>query len=540
MSSSAIKTRNMTSTGKTGEHKQILQAGMGRYLKKTVDDPTVKQKLIESPSRKSPKRNKKQQKSKSTRETPRKSANQVDTDNEELNSDPEVFSDSDVVEEVVEENATLESIYNNLAELENEVEIELDPRTISLAPDAQPLLLLSLLKKIEFLEKSHDSLKDENESLKTALNYNIEKTNDLEKDVKNYKKEMEDTKQNVDNVKASNKILKEESAKLKEKTTKAESYSRRNNLRFDGIPQDKNETPAHCREKIYSILKMELNMKDAESRIIIDRCHRDPRYPNNNPSSILVRFLSFGDRDEIWQNRDKLNRNQRNRLFVNEDFPPEVERKRAFLRPYVKAAYRTGKKAVLVGDNIMVEGLKYTVDELDKLPADMGPDKVAIRHEGNTMLFYRSDAYMSNFHKSEMSMQGVKYNCVEQFFTAEKARKFNDMAAVNKIMKAENPSEMKYHGKNIKSFNQKQWDEIAATAMITGLRAKFAQNPILKAKLASTGECELAEASKHDTVWGIGMPIHDPKAHMKEHWLGKNQLGNLLMKVRDEIVNNRL
>ena len=252
--------------------------------------------------------------------------------------------------EAADEDNTIESFYNNynnLTELENEVEVELDPRTINLAPDTLPLLLLSLLKKIESLEKSHDSLKEENESLKTSLNFNIEKTNDLEKDIQRYQKEMEDTKKSVDNVQASNKILKEESAKLKEKTTKAESYSRRNNLRFDGIPQDTNESPAHCREKIYTILKKELNMQDAESRIIIDRCHRDSRYPNTNPASILVRFLSYSDRDEIWQKRDKLNRNQRNRLFLNEDFPPEVERKRAFLRPYLKAAYKTGKKAVL-------------------------------------------------------------------------------------------------------------------------------------------------------------------------------------------------
>ena len=62
MSSSAIKTRNMTSIGKTGKPKQISQAGMGRYLKKAVDDPTTKQKTNASPLRKTPKRNKKQQK----------------------------------------------------------------------------------------------------------------------------------------------------------------------------------------------------------------------------------------------------------------------------------------------------------------------------------------------------------------------------------------------------------------------------------------------------------------------------------------------
>ena len=67
--------------------------------------------------------------------------------------------------------------------------------------------------------------------------------------------------------------------------------------------------------------------------------------------------------------------------------------------------------------------------------------------------------------------------------------------------------------------------------MLAGLRCKFHQNP----KLLDTQDKTLAEASKNDKVWGIGMAMSDPNAFDKEKWQGKNQLGNLLMKVRDEI-----
>ena len=544
MSSSAVKTRNMTSAVKLTDPKQGTQTGMNsmdRYLKKAVPEQTTKQKVSPTPQQnKTPKRRQKQKKTETQRNSPRTTQDKVDTENDESNSEREVFSDS----EAGGENDTIENetgnLYNNLEELENEVDVELDPRTINLSPDTHPLIMLSLLKKVECLEREQQVLREENDSLKTSLNFNIEKVNDLENDVKTYRKEMEATQININNVKASNTILKEENAKIKEKTLKAESYSRRNNLRFDGIIQDQNETSDNCREIIYSILKHELGIHDAESRIIIDRCHRDPRYPNTNPASILVRFLSYRDRDEVWQRREHLNKNQRNRLFVNEDFPPEVEKKRAFLRPYLKAAYKSGRKAVLVGDQLLVDGLKYSVDELDKLPSDMGPDKIAIRRENNTTLFYRSDAFLSNFHKAEMSIGGVEYSCVEQYFTAEKACMFNDLNAIDKIMKTDNPSEMKYHGRNVRSFNQKQWDEKASSVMIAGLRAKFCQNERLKVKLLDTNESELAEASRFDKTWGIGMSIHDPKSPFKENWQGRNQLGNLLMKVRDDLRKNRL
>ena len=127
------------------------------------------------------------------------------------------------------------------------------------------------------------------------------------------------------------------------------------------------------------------------------------------------------------------------------------------------------------------------------------------------------------------------YQNVEQYFTAEKARLFRDQITVNKIMEADSPAEMKFHGKHITGFNQKTWDETSATVMITGLRAKFRQNSTLQAKLLATQDKHLAESSKNDRVWGTGLAMSDENAFNKDNWNGKNQLGNLLMKVREEI-----
>ena len=58
---------------------------------------------------------------------------------------------------------------------------------------------------------------------------------------------------------------------LKEKTIQAEAYSRRDNLVFDGIPEDKEE---NCEEKILDILVKDLKIQNARQNIKFTRVHR--------------------------------------------------------------------------------------------------------------------------------------------------------------------------------------------------------------------------------------------------------------------------
>ena len=338
MSTSAVKTCNMAASNKQIEAKQPGHNTMVRYLTKSVEGQTQQQKVVSTHVRrtpKTPKRKQRQPKTKSARGKTSNNPEQTEDETEDNLSCSEIFSESytgDV-------NITLKSSFTTLAELDAEIVEEIDLKTINLTAESQPLLFLSLLKKIENLETNQEILLNDNENLKKPLEFGLNKIQDLEDEVTKYKGVVKNAMNKIDNVNANNSKLKEESDKLKEKSVKAETYSRRNNLHFEGIPSDPKETPYDCRNKIYAILKNEMNIVDAERRIVIERCHRDSRYPSHQPPSILVRFLSFVDREKIWQKRDILNRTQRNKLFLNQDFPPEVEKKRSFLRPYVKAAY---------------------------------------------------------------------------------------------------------------------------------------------------------------------------------------------------------
>ena len=77
-------------------------------------------------------------------------------------------------------------------------------------------------------------------------------------------------------------------------------------------------------------------------------------------------------------------------------------------------------------------------------PDDLRPEKVVIKTERNVTLFYRQDAFLSNFYPSVFELEGRSYNCNEQYYCSQKAKYFGDKAKESQIMASSNPAEMKY------------------------------------------------------------------------------------------------
>lgn len=155
--------------------------------------------------------------------------------------------------------------------------------------------------------------------------------------------------------------------------------------------------------------------------------------------------------------------------------------------------------------------------------------------------FYSKQDPFSNFYPAKLEYQppGFKtmtYNCSEQAYQHSKSIHFKDYSTADKIMIALTPSEQKKLGRMVKNFDHTEWDEVSEMVMESILTAKFTQNPKLKETLLATGSKELVEASPYDTKWGIGLSKNSPHLHNKSFWLGRNLLGQILMRVRDKIL----
>jgi ribA/ribD-fused uncharacterized protein len=142
----------------------------------------------------------------------------------------------------------------------------------------------------------------------------------------------------------------------------------------------------------------------------------------------------------------------------------------------------------------------------------------------------------SQWYPHEMEIDGVKYNCCEQYMMAEKARMFVDVDALEAIMKTKDPKKQKAYGRGVKNFVPQMWDLVSKDVVFRANLAKF-QDPELQKFLFSFGNEEIVEASPYDKIWGIGLGEDDPRALDKAQWLGMNWLGEVLMKVRETIKN---
>jgi hypothetical protein len=94
-----------------------------------------------------------------------------------------------------------------------------------------------------------------------------------------------------------------------------------------------------------------------------------------------------------------------------------------------------------------------------------------------TLLFYGHSSPLSNFYPASFAIDGVSFNCAEQFYYLKKAEYFKDRAAAVQILAATDPWSQKSLGKAI-GESDLQWSSSneAMAAMQIALKAKFTQN----------------------------------------------------------------
>ena len=106
----------------------------------------------------------------------------------------------------------------------------------------------------------------------------------------------------------------------------------------------------------------------------------------------------------------------------------------------------------------------------------------------------------SQWVSSKFTIDGIKYNCAEQYMMAQKALFFKDKEQLQKIMNTDNPRDQKYYGRQVKNFDYKEWSKISRGVVFKGNMAKFTQNPRMLDELLSYGDREMVEASPTDKI----------------------------------------
>jgi ribA/ribD-fused uncharacterized protein len=126
--------------------------------------------------------------------------------------------------------------------------------------------------------------------------------------------------------------------------------------------------------------------------------------------------------------------------------------------------------------------------------------------------------FLSNFYNVPVMYEGLVYQNNEAAFQSAKVKDIERRKQFCDI----DPSTAKKKGRNILLRND--WEDVKDDVMYQCVKDKFTRNLELKQRLIDTGYEELVEGNTwNDTYWGIC------------RGKGKNKLGQILMKVRDEL-----
>ena len=132
--------------------------------------------------------------------------------------------------------------------------------------------------------------------------------------------------------------------------------------------------------------------------------------------------------------------------------------------------------------------------------------------------------FLSNFYEHPIQYNGIVYPTNEHFFQAMKSLKEDERKM---IAAAPTPGKAKHLGRAITL--RPDWEMVKYDIMLMGLRLKFCDKE-LREKLRKTGDEYLIEGNYwHDNIWG------DCSCERCKNIRGRNELGRLLMQVRNEI-----
>ncbi|XP_067660323.1 uncharacterized protein [Haliotis asinina] len=91
-----------------------------------------------------------------------------------------------------------------------------------------------------------------------------------------------------------------------------EQHSRRNSIRIIGVHESEDEDIQKATLDVFKKINKDISISD------IDRCHRVGKRVQGRSRQIIVKFVSYQDKDGVYTQRRKLRAMMEN-VFVNED-----------------------------------------------------------------------------------------------------------------------------------------------------------------------------------------------------------------------------
>ena len=181
-----------------------------------------------------------------------------------------------------------------------------------------------------------------------------------------------------------------EQDRMKRQITKIETKGLDQCLIIRGLPEEPKENEQIIFSKLHNALSIVMHGETEEEKLLaakqlaFQRCRRLGKYSRNRHRPVSVELVHKQDADFILENRFDLPRG----IYVDREYPTEIERKRKTLLPVLRAAKKLSnykKQSRLEDDKLVLKGRSYNVHTLNQLPEELNIFKVTSRENENTV-----------------------------------------------------------------------------------------------------------------------------------------------------------
>ena len=333
------------------------------------------------------------------------------------------------------------------------------------------------------LGKLHESIAGQKQEITATVERKIEASNEKLEQV---------LKENI--------LLKKSNSVLQECLSRIESTQLDNNVILTGIQEQQWEKFEITWQRVIDVIAEALkpiegpNAMNRAEQVAIANCKQIGRYQMNYNQTISITFQRKEDKDLLTSNKQDLP----TAIYANDEYPIHMKQTRDRLRPilrFVKSLPEFRDNSKLVGDKLVINGVKYGLDDIHRLPMGLEAYRAAKKSDDDTIAFHGELSPFSNFHPSPFTIDNHIYHSTEQWIQYQKCLMFGDSYTANLILHSENALEAKRLSYKIIGVDHMRWKADGFEKYIIGLKEKFNQNPLLKSMLVATKPKLLVEAS---------------------------------------------
>ena len=313
--------------------------------------------------------------------------------------------------------------------------------------------------------------------------------------------------------------------KMNGKHENLETSTKRRNLIFEGVPE-----PQGGRENLHDTICKLLSDMGIVKPIDYDMAYRMGQKPGKYPRHICISFLRQDDRNLVFANRVRLrNSPHLSRVWISEDVTQQTRRDRNVMREVAKEARNQGARSTATPNSVIINDKRYTKETLVDLPPEYAVEKCKMKKMGDTIAYQSEHAPFSNLHPARVRIKRRNYLSSEQAFRHIRATDNNHPNIAARILWTKDPYDLMELDRDMEVTEE--WKKKEDFVLFKCIFCKYETNEPLRELLLSTGDLELAEATR-SMKWATGASINSTK--MKTHtWTGENRQGKHSMKVRD-------